>query len=134
MSADYVPTVRNVLALYRWAKNPATPPGQLVQIDWMTRYTPAQALAFLHRCAQTRINLGLPLRMTKRDHDAAEARGYRPLGRKWAEQYQYGLMRDADMIRRWRNERIVPHRRCDTPELQRRFGPMLDKYFAGRDC
>ena len=98
----YTHTMRNVLALYRWATGPASP--LTVQIDWATTYTQAQARAFLLRCVMVRCNRGLLM-----------------TGRKWGRDYQVSLQRDARIIRdaahriRWAGSGPA------TPELARRF-------------
>jgi len=132
MSHDYAPTVRNVLALYRWAKANDGRADMHVQIDWCTAYTPDEARAFLNRCIDTRINLGLPLRTTRRERQRFQRTQYPSRGRKWTPEYQVDQARDARMIHDWKQRRIVPQRRCATPELQRRFGAELAAYHLER--
>ena len=53
-------------------------------------------------------------------HDPAYGKG-----RKWKEQYQDGLMRDARRLMEKRQRRVSMY--ClDTPELRRRFGHLID--------
>lgn len=53
-------------------------------------------------------------------HDPAYGKG-----RKWKEQYQDGLMRDARRLKEKRQARVRMYS-LDTPELRRRFGHLID--------
>lgn len=116
MYRNYSPTIHNVLALWRFARGDH-PEATRVRMDWCTLYTREETRRFLLSCLEHRLLFHNPI-------CASYFIETKELGRKWHDEYQRELRRDAERLYAIRhNYRACQWgRRLVTREIIARFG------------